>query len=101
MAIGDIPRYLLLSVKLKIQDYVKLDNGSAYLGFAQETVNLSNIASINNWTFVSDARSNQSDPWNGLSLDYRSHWPLHLMFSPDVIEKYNTLFRFLLPIKRV
>jgi len=23
------------------------------------------------------------------------------MFSPDVIEKYNTLFRFLLPIKRV
>ncbi len=23
------------------------------------------------------------------------------MFSPDVVEKYNTLFRFLLPIKRV
>lgn len=86
---------------MKIQDYVKLDNGSAYLGFTHETVNLSNLVSIDNWTFVSDARSNQSDPWNGLSLDYRSHWPLHLMFSPDVIEKYNTLFRFLLPIKRV
>lgn len=36
-----------------------------------------------------------------MSIDYRSHWPLHLMFSPDVIEKYNNLFRFHLPIKRV
>ena len=32
---------------------------------------------------------------------YKCDWPLHLMFSPDILEKYNTLFRFLLPIKRV
>lgn len=92
---------LLVRVGLKLSDFVKLDNGSAYLGFTHETLNLHNIVSIENWTFVSEARSNQQDPWNGLSLDYRSHWPLHLMFSPDVIEKYNTLFRFLLPVKRV
>lgn len=94
-------RQLIVSVNIKLQDYVKLDNGTAYLGFTHETVNLVNMVSIDNWTFVSDTRSNQADPWNGLSLDYRSHWPLHLMFSPDVIEKYNALFRFLLPIKRV
>lgn len=80
---------------------MKLDNGSAFLGFTYETLNLASEGWIENWAFVSEARSNQQDPWNGLSLDYRSHWPLHLMFSPDVIEKYNTLFRFLLPIKRV
>jgi gamma-tubulin complex component 4 len=78
-----------------------MDNGAAYLGFTHETVNLSNTLTIENWTFVSEARTNQQDPWNGLSLDYRSHWPLHLMFSTDVVEKYNTLFRLLLPIKRV
>ena len=93
---------LILKTPLKLGDYVKLDNGTANLGFTHETNHLSNLLSIENWTFVSEAKSsNQQDPWNGLSLDYRSHWPLHLMFSPEVLEKYNTLFRFLLPIKRV
>eukprot|EP00347_Sterkiella_histriomuscorum_P015647 403356230 len=91
----------VMNLNLKISDYVKLDNGTAYLGFTHETLNLPNLLYIENWTFISEAKSNQQDPWNGLSLDYRSHWPLHLMFSPDVIEKYNTLFRFLLPIKRI
>jgi gamma-tubulin complex component 4 len=89
---------------VKLQDYVKLDNGSAHLGFTHETENLENLLVLENWTFISEARSGvhqQQDPWNGLSLDYRSHWPLHLIFSSDVIEKYNILFRFLLPIKRV
>ena len=62
-----------MSVNIKLQDYVKLDNGTAHLGFAHETVNLHNMVSIDNWTFVSDAKSNQQDPWNGLSLDYTSH----------------------------
>mmetsp|Transcript_34530 Transcript_34530/g.33721 ORF Transcript_34530/g.33721 Transcript_34530/m.33721 type:complete len:126 (+) Transcript_34530:517-894(+) len=91
----------IVKVPLKITDYVKLDNGTAYLGFTQETFYLVNVAVIENWNFMSDAKSNQQDAWIGLTLDYRSHWPLHLIFSPDIIEKYNTLFSFLLPIKRV
>ena len=52
-------RTLIVAANLKLTDYVKLDNGSAFLGFAHETVNLTNIVSIDNWTFVSEARSNQ------------------------------------------
>jgi hypothetical protein len=52
-------RALIVSANLKLTDYVKLDNGSAFLGFTHETVNLTNIVSIDNWTFVSEARSNQ------------------------------------------
>lgn len=36
-----------------------------------------------------------------LSLRYKDKWPLHLLFSPKIIEGYNGMFRFLLQIKRV
>jgi len=91
----------IVKVPIKLSDYIEMENGVAYLGFTQETSNLQNVTLIENWSFQSSIKANQKDPWGGLSLDYKCQWPLHLMFSPDVTEKYNNLFRFLLPIKRV
>ncbi|XP_065358490.1 gamma-tubulin complex component 4 homolog [Calliphora vicina] len=34
-------------------------------------------------------------------LQYKINWPLHLLFSPKVLERYNILFRFLLLIKKM
>jgi hypothetical protein len=46
---------------LKLTDYVKFDNGgSAYLGFTHETANLSNTMTLENWSFISEARSGAS-----------------------------------------
>ncbi len=42
---------------------------------------------------------NNDDAWNGLTPDYDVKWPLNLMISQQVLEKYKTLFRFFLPIK--
>ncbi|XP_067625654.1 gamma-tubulin complex component 4 homolog [Eurosta solidaginis] len=36
-----------------------------------------------------------------MQLSYKINWPLHLLFSPKVIEHYNILFRFLLLIKKI
>lgn len=36
-----------------------------------------------------------------LILRYKIKWPLHLLFSPKVLEKYNDLFRFLIRIKKM
>lgn len=36
-----------------------------------------------------------------IQLQYKINWPLHLLFSPKVLECYNFLFRFLLLIKRM
>ena len=91
----------ILSVPIKLTEFITLDNGTAYLGFCQETANLANVLLIENWVFESSIKANQKDPWSGLSLVYKCNWPIHLMFSPDIHEKYNTLYRFLLPIKRV
>jgi gamma-tubulin complex component 4 len=91
----------LITIPLKLSEFITLDNGTAYLGFCQETANLANVLLIENWVFESAVKANQKDPWSGLSLVYKCQWPIHLMFSLDIHEKYNTLFRFLLPIKRV
>ncbi|XP_073819750.1 gamma-tubulin complex component 4 [Musca autumnalis] len=36
-----------------------------------------------------------------IQLQYKINWPLHLLFSPKVLERYNVLFRFLILIKKM
>ena len=88
-------------MQLKLTDFISLDNGSAFLGFTHETTNLQNRLLLKNWSFNSSFQANKQDAWSGLSLDYAVEWPLHLLLGQDTLEKYNHLFRFLLPIKRV
>lgn len=35
-----------------------------------------------------------------ISMRYRVKWPLHMIFSPGVMERYSEIFRFLLRIKK-
>lgn len=37
---------------------------------------------------------------NFITLNYKVKWPLHLLFSPAILDNYNNLFRFLLRIKK-
>ena len=62
---------------------------------------MANVAMLENWSFESKIKTNQNDPWSGLSIDYKCDWPKQLIFSPDAVDKYNALFKFLFPIKRV
>lgn len=39
--------------------------------------------------------------WNCLNLTYAVDWPLHILFTPGVLDRYNTVFRFLLYIRRI
>lgn len=41
------------------------------------------------------------DQWDGLGLDYRLDWPVHLLLTPEVVAKYNVLFQYLLRLKRL
>lgn len=39
--------------------------------------------------------------WNCLNLTLNVEWPLHILFTPGVLERYNTVFRFLLYVRRI
>ena len=47
----------LLRHYVKLSDFLCLDNGSAYLGFCQETANLANFCLIENWAFESQIKA--------------------------------------------
>merc|ERR1712080_94939 len=38
--------------------------------------------------------------WDYLKIAYTPPWPLHLLFTPPVMEKYSSLFTFLLRVRR-
>lgn len=46
------------------------------------------------------ASGDADSPWERLGLCYTVSWPHHLLFTPPVLEKYNSLFKFLLSIRR-
>lgn len=39
--------------------------------------------------------------WQQLGMTYAPTWPLHLLFTPKIIQQLDTIFRFLLYVKRI
>ncbi|XP_013163119.1 PREDICTED: gamma-tubulin complex component 4 [Papilio xuthus] len=83
---------------------------------AARAVFLSNSADIEKFSFelpyikpIADATANSSldddssvvaDGWSTIILKYDFKWPLHLLFAPEVLARYNDMFRLLLRIKK-
>ncbi|XP_045452520.1 gamma-tubulin complex component 4 [Melitaea cinxia] len=81
---------------------------------AARAVFLSNSADIEKFSFelpyvkpnisanssVEDDSSTVADGWSSIILKYDFKWPLHLLFAPEVLARYNDMFRLLLRIKK-
>ncbi|XP_023954385.2 gamma-tubulin complex component 4 isoform X2 [Bicyclus anynana] len=82
---------------------------------AARAVFLSDSADIEKFSFElpyvkpnSSANSNMEDEdsstvedgWSSIILKYDFKWPLHLIFAPEVLARYNDMFRLLLVIKK-
>lgn len=48
----------IMTIPIKLTEFITLDNGTAYLGFCQETTNLANVLLIENWVFESSIKAN-------------------------------------------
>lgn len=40
------------------------------------------------------------DTWSLLGMSFNVKWPLHIIFTPSILSKYNKLFKFLLRVRR-
>ncbi|CAK1584610.1 unnamed protein product [Parnassius mnemosyne] len=81
---------------------------------AARAVFLSNSADIEKFSFelpyvkpnlsanstLDDDSSTVADGWSTIILKYDFKWPLHLLFAPEVLARYNDMFRLLLRIKK-
>ncbi|CAH0724383.1 unnamed protein product, partial [Brenthis ino] len=81
---------------------------------AARAVFLSNSADIEKFTFelpyikpnmstnssIDNDSSAVADGWSTIILKYDFKWPLHLLFAPEVLARYNDMFRLLLRIKK-
>ncbi|RVE53749.1 hypothetical protein evm_001641 [Chilo suppressalis] len=81
---------------------------------AARAVFLSNSADIEKFSFelpyvkpnisgnstIEDDSSTVADGWSSIVLKYDFKWPLHLVFTPEVLARYNDMFRLLLRIKK-
>lgn len=121
---------LVKQLKL-IKDFFMLGRGELFLEFVKKTQSIQNVALDENTArTVTKAFENAATSVNvtedlehftltmplgesdSMSVDirgifrhillkYNVQWPLHLLFSPKVMERYNELFRFLLQIRRI
>ncbi|XP_037052215.1 gamma-tubulin complex component 4 homolog [Bradysia coprophila] len=121
---------LIKQLKL-IKDFFMLGRGELFLEFVKKTQSIQSVEldehtartvtkafenaanSVNvtedleNFTLsvpLGDAETTSLDIrgiFRHILLRYNVQWPLHLLFSPKVMERYNELFRFLLQIRRV
>lgn len=81
---------------------------------AARAVFLSNSADIEKFNFelpyvkpnvsvnssLEDDSSTVADGWSTIILKYDFKWPLHLLFTAEVLARYNDMFRLLLRIKK-
>ncbi|CAK1551070.1 unnamed protein product [Leptosia nina] len=49
---------------------------------------------------LEDDSCSEADGWSSIILKYDFKWPLHLLFAPEVLARYNDMFRLLLRIKK-
>ncbi|KRX02900.1 hypothetical protein PPERSA_04103 [Pseudocohnilembus persalinus] len=101
MDLENVSKAPVLKIKLKIQDYLKLDIGKCYVGFLNNSINGNCAFDLMGWNMLGYSLFNSEDSWNGLTLDYTVKWPLNLILSSQVMEQYKTLFRLFFPFRQI
>ena len=97
----DLDGATVVESSVQLHHSLKLDlEGSAYIGVGAKGDSCIELLSWAMATANYGLRPAVHDSWNGLTMDYTPKWPLHLMLTPQILDKYRALFRFLFSIKR-
>ena len=90
--LGHEEESILRKIKIKIALKTKIKIGSVSSTQDTSSVHMANLRS--------SSSNRPTDGWQCFSLQYSVAWPLHLVITPSVIDKYNEILKFLLFVRR-
>lgn len=89
----------ILDTSLNLEELIHFDMGKANVGIVSDGYNAAFCTDIQSWSLQGFNTFNNEDPWNGLSVTYVCKFPVDLILSPTVLDKYRNIFRLLFPLK--
>lgn len=84
-----------------MEELIHFDVGKAYIGLLSDGYNADFSIDVRSMSLHGFNTFNAEDQWNGLSVNYMCKFPIDLVLSPTVLEKYRNIFRLLFPLKCV
>ncbi|CAK67300.1 unnamed protein product (macronuclear) [Paramecium tetraurelia] len=81
-------------VAFKFQKYFQLELGRCMVGIKQ----YGQIVDLYTWKMIGSNFLNDAS-WSGLTLKYQVDYPLSLLITPSLQEKFQLFFRYLFPIR--
>jgi hypothetical protein len=73
----------------------------ANIGFISNISNFDCQAEIDQWEMISKPTSHYGDIWSDLSLNLKMNWPINLILTPDLMENFSIINKFLFPIRQI
>ena len=89
----------MLDSPLDLEELLRFDAGKAFVGLHSDGYCAAFSLILRSFALQGFNTFNAEDPWNGLSVRYLCSFPVDLVFSPSVLEKYKNIFRLLFPLK--
>lgn len=90
-----------IDISINLEDAVHCDMGKAFIGLSSDGYNSDFSIDIRSMSLKGITTFNADDQWNGLSVSYMCSFPVDLVLSPTVLERYRNIFRLLFPLKCV
>lgn len=91
----------IISLTLNLEKVLSLNCGKASILLSVTNNTQKMFVDLFSFKFSSFNFFNRNDPWNGLSINFNTPHPAHLLIDSSIIEKFNTFFRFLFPLRKV
>lgn len=90
-----------LEVDLNMEELILFDVGKAYVGLLSDGYNADFSIDVRSMSLQGFNTFNAEDQWNILSVNYICQFPVDLVLSQTVLEKYKNIFRLIFPLKCV
>lgn len=91
----------VIDTPVDLEELIRFEMGRAFVGLHSDGYCAAFSIILRSFSLQGFNTFNSEDPWNGLSVSYLCRFPVDLIFSPSILEKYKNIFRLLFPLKSI